>query len=102
MAQRRNCALEVIWVPPNAGDDTELDAMLAAAASRISHIIKTIYLASGQSPPFGNLVVIGVNLFGRLNSADQLIQPQRCTIAVQGTSVGMEPSAIRPVAKALS
>ena len=102
MAQRRNCALEVIWVPPHTGGDTELDAMLAAAAPRVSHIIKTIYLAGGQSPPFGHLVVIGVNLFGRLNSADQLIQPQRCTIAVQGTSVGMGPSAIRPVAKALS
>jgi hypothetical protein len=100
MAQRRNCPLEVIWTPSNVAGDTELDAMLEAAEARVSHVIKTSHLAGDQSQPLGNLVVVGANLFAQMNSTDQLMQPQRCTIVVQGTPVGLEPAAIRPVATA--
>jgi Kef-type K+ transport system membrane component KefB len=86
VAQQRNCALEVIWISSNAGGETELEAMLEAAAPRISHISNTSYI-TGQNHPLGNLVVVGANLVGQLNAVDQLMDPKRCTIVVQGTAV---------------
>jgi hypothetical protein len=86
----------VIWVASSAGGDTELDAMLEAAAPRISHIIKTSYVAGGQNQPPGNLLVIGANLADRLNFADELMRPRRCSIVVQGTSVRVAPAAMHP------
>jgi Kef-type K+ transport system membrane component KefB len=96
IAQRRNCVLEIIWESTNIGGDAELQAMLDAAAPRVSHISKTSYLIGGQNQPLCNLVVIGANLVDPLNFADQLMNPQRCTIVVQGTSVRLAPAATHP------
>jgi hypothetical protein len=95
IAQQRNCVLEVIWGSSNAKGDEELQAMLEAAAPRISDVVRSVLLVNGQNQPLGNLVVIGIDLVARLK-AGQLMDPQRCTIVVQGTSVRVAPAAMHP------
>jgi len=94
IAQRKNRALEVLWVPSAGEDPAELQAMLKAVSPRIPQLIKTIRLPSRsplelQKQTVSNLVVIGANLVDPLKFSPHLNDPRRCTIVVQGTSVRM-------------
>jgi nucleotide-binding universal stress UspA family protein len=93
VAQRRNCELEVIWVPSASNDAAELDEMLSAVATRVPRI-NTVMLEVGAATAIkeknlSNLVVIGASLIGPLKFAEELRAPQRCTIVVQGTAAGL-------------
>jgi Kef-type K+ transport system membrane component KefB len=106
VAQRRNCDLEVLWVPSVDNDDSELDEMLSAVSVRVPRI-KTILVESRSAADLerqniSNLVVIGANLVAPLKFADQLRPLRRCTIVVQGTSARLVSTAIRATAAAAS
>jgi hypothetical protein len=106
VAQRRNCELEVVWVPSVDNDNSELDEMLSAVSMRVPRI-KTVMLESRAAADLkvknlSNLVVIGANLVAPLRFADQLRSPRRCTIVVQGTSARLVSTAIRATGVAAS
>jgi hypothetical protein len=98
VAQRRNCDLEVLWVPSGDNSNSELVEMLSAVATRVSRI-NTVLLESQRTAELkqknlSNLVVIGANLVVPLKFADQLRSLRRCTIVVQGTSARLVSKAI--------
>jgi K+:H+ antiporter len=106
VAQRRNCELEVVWVPSADHDNSELDEMLSAVSMRVARI-KTVMLESRAATDLkeknlSNLVVIGANLIAPLRFTDQLRSPRRCTIVVQGTSARLVSKAIRGTGAAAS
>jgi K+:H+ antiporter len=106
VAQRRNCDLEVFWVPSVDNDDSELNEMLSAVSMRVPRI-KTILVESRSATDLerqniSNLVVIGVNLVAPLKFAGQLRPLRRCTIVVQGTSARLVSTAIRGTEAAAS
>ena len=106
VAQRRNCALEVLWVPSASNDAAELDEMLSAVATRVPRI-KTIVLEAGAATAskeknLSNLVVIGASLITPLKFGEELRAPQRCTIVVQGTSAGLASATTSAPASAAS
>jgi hypothetical protein len=106
VAQRRNCDLEVLWVPSVDNDDSELDEMLSAVSMRVPRI-RTILVESRSAADLerqniSNLVVIGANLVAPLKFADQLRPLRRCTIVVQGTSARLVSTAIRATGTAAS
>jgi hypothetical protein len=100
IAQRRNAALEVIWVPSADKDNSELQEMLDAVSMRIPSI-KTITLATRsavelEKQVLSNLVMINANLIEPLKFAGHLTDPRRCTIVIQGTSVRLASAPTRP------
>jgi Kef-type K+ transport system membrane component KefB/nucleotide-binding universal stress UspA family protein len=106
VAQRRNCALEVVWVPSADNDNSELDEMLSAVWTRVPQI-NTIMLESRSATDLkemtlSNLVVIGANLVAQLKFTDQLRSPGRCTIVVQGTSARLASPTISATGSAAS
>jgi Kef-type K+ transport system membrane component KefB len=106
VAQRRGCALEVIWVPAADRDNSELQEMLEAVSARIPQF-NTIILASRsgseiEKQEFSNLTMINANLVDPLKFAGQLTSPRRCTIVVQGTSVRLASASIRSANVAVS
>ena len=91
VAQRRGCALEVIWVPAADQDNSELQEMLDAVSARVPQVNAIILARSSaselQKHKLSNLTMINANLVDPMNFADQLAVPTRCTIVVQGTLV---------------
>jgi Kef-type K+ transport system membrane component KefB len=90
VAQTRNCALEIIWVPSVDSDNSELDEMVSAVSTRTPHIMTTILESRSATDlhpeAMSNLVVIGANLIEPLGFISQFKDVDRCTIVVQGTS----------------
>ena len=106
VAQRRNCELEVVWIPSTDNDNSELDEMLSAVSMRVPRI-KTVMLEARSAKELkeknlSNLVVIGANFVAPLRFADQLRPLRRCTIVVQGTSARLVSKAIRATRAAAS
>ena len=106
VAQRRNYALDVIWVPSVDQDDSELQDMLSAVSARVPNI-STILLASRSASEFerqtlSNMMMINANLVEPLKFAAKLTDPRRCTIVVQGTSVRLASESTRSTNAAVS
>jgi Sodium/hydrogen exchanger family len=106
VAQRRNYALDVIWVPSVDQDDSELQAMLSAVSARVSNI-STILLVSRSASELerqalSNMMMINANLVDPLKFAAKLTYPRRCTIVVQGTSVRLASESTRSTNAAVS
>ena len=106
VAQRRNYALDVIWVPSVDEDDSELQDMLSAVSARVPNI-STILLASRSASEFerqtlSNMMMINANLVEPLKFAAKLTDPRRYTIVVQGTSVRLASESTRSTNAAVS
>ena len=106
VAQRRGCALEVIWVPAADLDNSELKEMLEAVSARIPKVNTTILASRSaselQKQELSNLTMINANLVDPLKFAGQLTSPRRCTIVVRGTSVRLASASIRSANLAVS